>query len=137
MTDQSLTITGPMSHTRLALLLTNHPWYVDSQVRGFCLGCLDDTGKKLLQFPTVEEFAEHSAALITTEFLVIPRDAVLGAMYGIRHAARLGSTVSVTADQAQAVRKASELAAQYPELSIAPVQRPILAWCAIEAETDK
>ncbi|WP_228002165.1 hypothetical protein [Nocardia australiensis] len=61
-----------MSNTQLAQLLTEHAWYVDHLVRGYCLRCLDGDGK-LRRFSTVEEFAAHLVELILAEYLVIPR----------------------------------------------------------------
>lgn len=52
------------TRSELTRLLTEHAWYVDAHVRGFCLGCLDEN-RELRQFPTVGEFAAHLVELIT------------------------------------------------------------------------
>lgn len=52
---------------QLAALIVTHAFYVDDQKRAWCLGCLDATGKDLLRFPTVREYADHLVPLIEGE----------------------------------------------------------------------
>ncbi len=62
------------------------------------------------------------------EFRVIPCSEIHGTQYGIRYTTQWGESVAVQADKAQALQRAPELAAQYPNLTIDAVERPVPPW---------
>jgi len=65
-----------VSDTRTAMLaaLRSHSFYVDSQTRAWCLGCLDPATKKLLRFMNVDEFNAHLVDLLLARFEITPRE---------------------------------------------------------------
>ncbi|MET8648483.1 hypothetical protein [Nocardia aurea] len=63
-----------MGDIRPAMLeaLKTHSFYVDSQTRAWCLGCLDPATKRLLRFANVDEFNAHLVDLLLARFEVTP-----------------------------------------------------------------
>lgn len=112
----------------LARLLLEHEAESDP-LYGVACGCGQD-------FRSAIEHREHVAELIEAAFLVIPHSEIHGTQYGVRYTTQWGENVAVQADKAQALRRAPELAAQYPSLTVDAVERPVPPWSAIPLPKD-
>lgn len=64
-----------MGDIRPAMLeaLKTHSFYVDSEKRAWCFGCLDKTTNRLRRFAHVDEFNAHLVDLLLARFEITPR----------------------------------------------------------------